>query len=283
MTTHGPRRSLLTLLATEGVDLTALRTMAGRASVTTTINVYVHATRRHHVPVRRIVGDFLGVDELAAAGWWPVGGRERTGRGRRAEWPAGPRLRRCGVPYSMCGAGGMMGRWITMSCAVRCYGGSGTPEGLFDVALTNGLAAIVAFDNTGLERGTNGRMLSASALLKVLEDAGTSLTMGPYAKLLRSLSRCATAEQATRFLLASLYEQAAPDASGIAGIDDQFCQAENLEECDECWRITFPASFDEFGGTDSHGRCFACGYERDAETAWRDARDAEWARVMSKD
>ncbi|SCG15478.1 Site-specific recombinase XerD [Micromonospora echinofusca] len=68
MTMHGLRHSLLTLLATEGVDLAALRTMAGHASVTTTMNVYVHATRRHHEPVRQIVGDFLGIDELAAAG-----------------------------------------------------------------------------------------------------------------------------------------------------------------------------------------------------------------------
>ncbi|SCL26956.1 Site-specific recombinase XerD [Micromonospora rhizosphaerae] len=68
MTMHGLRHSLLTLLATEGVDLAALRTMAGHASVTTTMNVYVHATRRHHEPVRQIVGDFLGVEKLAAAG-----------------------------------------------------------------------------------------------------------------------------------------------------------------------------------------------------------------------
>ncbi|MFG3602666.1 tyrosine-type recombinase/integrase [Micromonospora chersina] len=67
MTMHGLRHSLLTLLATEGVDLAALRTMAGHASVTTTMNVYVHATRRHHEPVRQIVGGFLGVDELTAA------------------------------------------------------------------------------------------------------------------------------------------------------------------------------------------------------------------------
>ncbi|MFI2650707.1 tyrosine-type recombinase/integrase [Micromonospora fulviviridis] len=68
MTMHGLRHSLLMLLATEGVDLAALRTMAGHASVTTTMNVYVHATRRHHEPVRQIVGGFLGVDELTAAG-----------------------------------------------------------------------------------------------------------------------------------------------------------------------------------------------------------------------
>ncbi|MEV0156039.1 hypothetical protein AB0H57_20200 [Micromonospora sp. NPDC050686] len=42
--------------------------VAGQASVTTRMNVYVHAIRRHHEPVRQIVGNFLGVDELAAAG-----------------------------------------------------------------------------------------------------------------------------------------------------------------------------------------------------------------------
>lgn len=35
------------------------------------MNVYVHATRRHHEPVRRIVGNFLGVDALTTGS--PVG------------------------------------------------------------------------------------------------------------------------------------------------------------------------------------------------------------------
>ncbi|MFR9780970.1 tyrosine-type recombinase/integrase [Micromonospora sp. MS34] len=65
---HGLRHSLLTLLATEGVDLAALRTMAGHASVTTTMNVYVHATRRHHESGAADRRGFLGVDELVAAG-----------------------------------------------------------------------------------------------------------------------------------------------------------------------------------------------------------------------
>ena len=30
--------------------------------------MYMHATRRYHEPVRQIVGNFLGVDELTAAG-----------------------------------------------------------------------------------------------------------------------------------------------------------------------------------------------------------------------
>lgn len=50
-----------------------------------------------------------------------------------------------------------------------------SPEGPFDVALTNGLAAIVALDHPGAEKDQRGRMLSASALLGVLEDRGEAL------------------------------------------------------------------------------------------------------------
>ncbi|MET8514379.1 hypothetical protein [Streptomyces sp. NPDC005077] len=42
-------------------------------------------------------------------------------------------------------------------------------EGIFDQALSNGLAAIVAFEWPG-EEARKGRVLSASALLKVIED-----------------------------------------------------------------------------------------------------------------
>jgi site-specific recombinase XerD len=68
MTMHGLRHSMLTLLATEGVDLAALREMAGHKSITTTFDVYVHSTRKHHEPVRQIVGDFLGGMNAAAEG-----------------------------------------------------------------------------------------------------------------------------------------------------------------------------------------------------------------------
>ena len=60
LTMHGLRHSMLTLLATEGVDLEALRQMAGHKHISTTFDVYVHATRKHHDPVRRIVTDFFG-------------------------------------------------------------------------------------------------------------------------------------------------------------------------------------------------------------------------------
>jgi hypothetical protein len=49
------------------------------------------------------------------------------------------------------------------------------PEGPFDVALTNGLVAIVASSHPGSERDANGRMFSARKLLDVLKAKDTSL------------------------------------------------------------------------------------------------------------
>src|SRR3954452_11815885 len=45
-------------------------------------------------------------------------------------------------------------------------------EGVFDQALTNGLAAIVADEWPGEEVGRGGRMLAASKLLDVIEQRG---------------------------------------------------------------------------------------------------------------
>lgn len=60
LTPHGLRHSLLTLLATEGVDLAALQQIAGHKRISTTFDVYVHATSKHHDPVRKIVTGFVG-------------------------------------------------------------------------------------------------------------------------------------------------------------------------------------------------------------------------------
>jgi integrase len=59
MTLHALRHSLLTLLATEGINLAALREMAGHKRISTTFNVYVHATRKHHPTVRAMVAPFM--------------------------------------------------------------------------------------------------------------------------------------------------------------------------------------------------------------------------------
>jgi hypothetical protein len=86
-------------------------------------------------------------------------------------------------------------------------------------------------------------------------------------------------------LLAELYAEAAGAATGLGYMSpkDRLDQPD-LEECDVCWRNTFlSAGFDAFGGTNPAGRCVACGYERDAETVWQAAVDAEWERVKDKD
>ncbi|MEU8333371.1 tyrosine-type recombinase/integrase [Micromonospora sp. NPDC048839] len=83
ITMHGLRHSLLTLLANEGLELSSLTHVAGHRQVSTTMDVYVHSTRTHHEPVRRIVGGFLeaGIragEEQRAAG----AGRAAEYRGR---------------------------------------------------------------------------------------------------------------------------------------------------------------------------------------------------------
>ncbi|MEV5768826.1 tyrosine-type recombinase/integrase [Micromonospora sp. NPDC052213] len=132
MTMHGLRYSLLTLLATEGVDLAALRTMAGHASVTTTMNVYVHTTPaapragaadRRGLPWRRPAGG-----RRAVGGPVQHSGRRASGIGsppavdrlwavssRKSELLLRPRRHR----FPIRGPVGMMGRWTIMSCAAR--------------------------------------------------------------------------------------------------------------------------------------------------------------------
>ncbi len=57
------------------------------------------------------------------------------------------------------------------------------PEGPFDVALTNGLAAIVALDHPGSEKDAKGRVLAASALLTFLEGEGVHLEYAACGRL----------------------------------------------------------------------------------------------------
>jgi hypothetical protein len=193
------------------------------------------------------------------------------------------------------------------------------PEGPFDVALTNGLAAIVASDHPGDEQDRKGRMLSASGLLKILEDRGEVLDFAalrdalditqpmrhgraddeyllPVQRHLQALVELddhrallvleqARAASKVEDLLARLYADSANEVTGldVMAFKDRLDQPD-LEECDECWRTTFlPDGHDEFGGTNSTGRCVACGYERDEDTARELAVRAELDRVMDKD
>ena len=60
MTMYGLRHSLLTWLASEGIDLMTLRTIAGHKRVSTTFDIYVHSTRRHHAQVKDAVTNLVG-------------------------------------------------------------------------------------------------------------------------------------------------------------------------------------------------------------------------------
>lgn len=62
MTMSGLRHSLLTWLASEGVDLMTLRTIAGHKRVSTTFDIYVHSTRRHHATVKEAVSGLVGLE-----------------------------------------------------------------------------------------------------------------------------------------------------------------------------------------------------------------------------
>lgn len=61
LTIHGLRHSLLTFLAAEGMSLTGLRSVAGHKHAMTTLNLYTHATTRHHPAMRHAVDAFVGV------------------------------------------------------------------------------------------------------------------------------------------------------------------------------------------------------------------------------
>ncbi|MDR7277337.1 tyrosine-type recombinase/integrase [Catenuloplanes atrovinosus] len=77
MTMYGFRHSLLTWLASEGVNLIALRTIAGHKNVSTTFNFYVHNTRKHHPQVKAVVDDLVGMGLRMV--------EERAGRGQNPE------------------------------------------------------------------------------------------------------------------------------------------------------------------------------------------------------
>jgi integrase len=56
------------LLASEGIDLDALRQIAGHKHISTTFDLYVHANRKHHGAVRAVVRPFIGDAAMPAAG-----------------------------------------------------------------------------------------------------------------------------------------------------------------------------------------------------------------------
>lgn len=197
------------------------------------------------------------------------------------------------------------------------------PEGPLDVAMTNGLAAIVAYVNPQdvYETGRNGvqRMLSARKLIDVALGFGISIDrqallealgltqpmrhgnaddewVAPATKHLDALRaldthpglgvlKLAAKTRDVDALLVELYGDAAREASNApVAYDAGPGYYLEPEECDECWRMTFmPYGHDQFGGTNSPGVCAACGYERSSELAYRLALDSEWERWSDRE
>jgi hypothetical protein len=192
------------------------------------------------------------------------------------------------------------------------------PEGPMDVAITNGLAAIISAENPTLVHDRNGRMFPASKLIDIAEDLDPNYDFDALREVIKitqplrharaddewilpvahhlsaivdlddhhALLVLGYARETAKVddLLAKLYQEAAAEYHGLAMMSpkDRLFQPD-LEQCDECSRWTFlPQGFDDFGGTNAPGHCVACGYERDRETAWELALDAEWDRVKDK-
>jgi hypothetical protein len=190
------------------------------------------------------------------------------------------------------------------------------PEGPYDVAMTNGLAAIVASvdplrvyatDRNGRMRTLPARSLihvalslgitiNSAALLEALDvtqpvrhgnadDEWVAPTAGHFTALreldahpaLNVLDQAKKARNVDE-LLVELYREAAEETSGYASASpDELASYLEPEECDECWRMTFlPDGFDMFGGTNSPGVCVACGYQPSPDYAYERALDVEW-------
>ncbi|HUC23314.1 MAG TPA: hypothetical protein VMA73_11455 [Streptosporangiaceae bacterium] len=197
------------------------------------------------------------------------------------------------------------------------------PEGPLDVAMTNGLAAIVASVSPTsvyqILRNGRSRILSAGDLIQVATDLGINIEadalrealdvtqpmrhgsaddewVAPTAQHLEALRgldehpslqvlELAASARNVDALLVTLFRAAAREVSGWASVSpDEMSSYLEPEECDECWRTTFlPEGFDIFGGTNTAGVCVACGHERSPEDAYDRALSVEWERWESRD
>lgn len=197
------------------------------------------------------------------------------------------------------------------------------PEGPLDVAMTNGLAAIVASVDPlrvyKADKKGERRILPARSLISVAANLGIAVdiaalrealdvtqpmrhgsaddewvapTAGHLAALreldahpaLDVLERAARARNVDELLVA-LFRDAADEISGRSSASpDELGLYLEPEECDECWRMTFvPDGYDMFGGTNSPGVCVACGYRRSPKIAYERALDVEWERWSAED
>lgn len=186
------------------------------------------------------------------------------------------------------------------------------PDGPFDVALTNGLLAIVAAIDPAAVIDKRGFTLPASALLPKALALGLSINQATLAEgldltqplrhgraddewiqlgskhltALRELDQVDGLEvlhhvgahrTVDDMMVTLFYEKARAYAErGVRRVKD-LLDVMDPEECDECFRRTFvPLSYDDSGGTMTVGLCIACGHQRDEDTAWEMYMAEQW-------
>jgi hypothetical protein len=177
------------------------------------------------------------------------------------------------------------------------------PEAPYDAALTNGILAIVADQWPGEEIRPNGNTRAARELLDVIDRHGNpfpyidtpvlrdGLDLTQPARHGRSDDEFAVLQLHHVDAIIALDQHPALDFLDATSTDDNIsdlvwkafeerASAEvpfdlgdgvalpDPEDCDECGRPTFlPSGWDMFGGTNTGGRCIACGYTRAEDEA----------------
>lgn len=183
-------------------------------------------------------------------------------------------------------------------------------EGPFDTAVSNGLAAVLAYESPGAEQDNNGRVLPPNALLNQVREwtnSGDQWTLSIDVQLLKEgvdrsqLFRHGRADDEwTRVsqnhvaalvalddhpalrILDSVRGKTLDEAVVIAYIDEvdehlpfdpkDRSMVPEVGECPECWRQTLIAEgWDAWGVELGEEVCIACGYERTYEDTVADA------------
>lgn len=186
------------------------------------------------------------------------------------------------------------------------------PEGPFDVALTNGLLAIIAAIDPAAVIDQRGRTLPASALLPKAVELNLSIDEATLAEGidltqplrhgraddewiqlgskhlsalrqldeidgLQVLHHVASHRTVDDMMVTLFYDKAQAYAQRDVRRVKDLLDVMDPEECDQCFRRTFvPLGYDNSGGTMAIGLCIACGHQRDEDTAWEMYLANEW-------
>lgn len=186
------------------------------------------------------------------------------------------------------------------------------PEGPFDVALTNGLLAIIAAIEPSAVIDNRRTTLPPRALLPKAATFGLRIDqatlaegldftqplrhgraddewiqLGPkHLAALRDLDEIDGLQvlhhidhhrTVDDLMVTLFYEKARAYAARDAMRVKDLLDVMDPEECDECGRRTFvPLGYDNSGGTMTVGLCISCGHQRDEDTAWDMYLANEW-------